>query len=297
MRSIHHYINGQVSDYTGLRRADVYNPATGETSAQVCLADAGVVDDAVAAATNAFQRWADTPVMKRVAVMFRFRELLVQNRDRLCEAIVREHGKVWADAMGELTRGFEVVEYACGVPELLKGDYSAQVGLGIDCFNAREPLGVVAAITPFNFPAMVPLWTTPIAIACGNAFVLKPSERDPSPSLILAELFSEAGLPGGVFNVVHGDKAAVDRLLEHPDVDAISFVGSTPVAEYIYRAGTKNGKRVQALGGAKTTPSSCRTPISSRLPMPWSVLPTVRRANAAWPFPLRLRWVTRLLTN
>ena len=217
----------------------------------VRFAEESDVDHAVACASRAFEMWSQTPVLKRVGILFRFRDLLQQNKDELCEILVKEHGKVWADAMGELTRGFEVVEYACGIPELLRGDYSGQVGSGIDCFNARHPLGVVAAITPFNFPVMVPLWTAPIAIAAGNTYVLKPSERDPSASNFIAKLWKEAGLPDGVFNVVHGDKAAVDRLLGHRDVEAISFVGSTPVAEYIYKTGTANGKRVQALGGAK----------------------------------------------
>ncbi|MEM8935177.1 MAG: CoA-acylating methylmalonate-semialdehyde dehydrogenase [Pseudomonadota bacterium] len=251
MQTVDHFIGGTAVSGAGDRTAPVYNPATGEVLRQVRMASVDDVDAAVKSAVAAATGWAETPIMKRISVIFRFRELLLQNRDRLCEAIVQEHGKVWSDALGELTRGFEVVEYACGAPELLKGDFSQQIGPGIDCFNSREPVGVVAAITPFNFPAMVPLWTAPIAIACGNSYILKPSERDPSAGGILAELFAEAGLPEGVFNVVHGDKVAVDRLLEHPDVDAISFVGSTPVAEYIHKTATENGKRVQALGGAK----------------------------------------------
>ena len=251
MQKIDHFVGGTAFAGESDRTSPVYNPATGEIVREVRLASVEDVDAAVGAAAAALPGWANTPIMKRVSILFRFRELLHNNRDRLCEAVVREHGKVWSDAQGELTRAFEVVEYACGAPELLKGDYSQQVGPGVDCYNSREPVGVVAAITPFNFPAMVPLWTAPIAIMCGNTYVLKPSERDPSVSIAIAELFKEAGVPDGVFNVVQGDKAAVDRLLEHPDVGAISFVGSTPVAEYIFRKGTDNGKRVQALGGAK----------------------------------------------
>ncbi|MEM6913090.1 MAG: CoA-acylating methylmalonate-semialdehyde dehydrogenase [Pseudomonadota bacterium] len=251
MQTVEHFVGGEFFSGASDSTTPIYNPATGDVLRHVRLATASDVDAAVKVAKDASTHWADTPIMKRIAIMFRFRELLMQNRERLCQAIVQEHGKVWSDALGELTRGFEVVEYACGIPELLKGDYSQQVGPGIDCFNSRHPVGVVAAITPFNFPAMVPLWTAPIAIACGNSYILKPSERDPSVSAILGELFKEAGLPDGVFNVVHGDKVAVDCLLEHPDVDAISFVGSTPVAEYIHRKGTEHGKRVQALGGAK----------------------------------------------
>ena len=251
MYEVGNFVAGVHRDGDGSRISPLFNPATGEQVGNVRLSESVDVDAAVNAACTAFPDWAETPIMKRVAIMFRFRELLNQNRDQLCEAIVREHGKVWADANGELTRGFEVVEYACGIADALKGDYSPQVGAGIDCFNSREPLGVVAAITPFNFPAMVPLWTAPIAIACGNTYILKPSERDPSASLLLAELFKEAGLADGVFNVVQGDKVAVDRLLEHPDVSAVSFVGSTPIAEYVYNTGTANRKRVQALGGAK----------------------------------------------
>ena len=251
MQTLNHFVGGAEFKGASDRTSPVFNPATGEIQKEVRLAEAADVDEAVKAAGNALATWSTTPILKRVSILFRFRELLHQNKDRLCEAIVREHGKVWNDALGELTRGFEVVEFACGAPELLKGDYSQQVGPGVDCYSSRQPVGVVAAITPFNFPAMVPMWTAPVAIVCGNTYILKPSERDPSAANIIAELFKEAGLPDGVFNVVHGDKVAVDRLLEHPGVEAISFVGSTPVAEYIYRTGTDNGKRVQALGGAK----------------------------------------------
>lgn len=251
MYTVGHFIDGEIVSGTGDRQGDIFNPATGELQGKVDLANVADVDRAVASASAAFVEWSNTPVMKRVAILFKVRELMERSRDELTAALVREHGKVWDDAAGELTRGFEVIEFACGIPQLLKGDYSQDVGPGIDSYSSRQPLGVVAAITPFNFPAMVPLWTAPIAIACGNTYILKPSERDPSASLILARIFKEAGLPEGVFNVVQGDKVAVDRLLEHEDVSGISFVGSTPVAEYIYKTGIDHGKRVQALGGAK----------------------------------------------
>ena len=251
MRKVHHYINGAEVPGCGGGGGDVFNPATGELQARVDFAGPDDVDKAVAAAREAFAAWAATPILKRASILFRFRELLEANRDKLCETLVKEHGKVWNDAMGELSRGFEVVEFACGIPQLLKGEYSEQVGTGIDTYSIRQPLGVVAAITPFNFPAMVPLWTAALAIACGNAYVLKPSEKDPSSANLLAKLFKEAGLPAGVFNVVHGDKVAVDSILEHPDIKAVSFVGSTPVAEYVYHTGCARNKRVQALGGAK----------------------------------------------
>jgi malonate-semialdehyde dehydrogenase (acetylating) / methylmalonate-semialdehyde dehydrogenase len=251
MYIVGHFIDGETSSEDTQRHADIFNPATGEVQGKVNLADVADVDRAVASAAKAFEGWSQTPIMKRVAILFKVRELMEANKEELTQALVREHGKVWDDAAGELTRGFEVIEFACGIPQLLKGEFSQDVGPGIDSYSSRQPLGVVAAITPFNFPAMVPLWTAPIAIACGNTYILKPSERDPSASLILARLFKEAGLPDGVFNVVQGDKVAVDRLLEHEDIEAISFVGSTPVAEYIYHTGTAHNKRVQALGGAK----------------------------------------------
>ena len=251
MYQVDHYINGKTVAATDNRLLAINNPATGEQLGNVGLASVKDVDTAVAAAEKAFETWSESSLMKRISIMFAFRELLVSHRDELCTALVKENGKVWNDAMGEITRGIEVVENACGIAEMLKGDFSEQVGTGIDCYNTRQALGVVCAITPFNFPAMVPLWTIPLAIACGNTYILKPSERDPSCANILARLFTEAGLPEGVFNVVHGDKVAVDRLLTHESVEAISFVGSTPIAEYIYKTGTDNGKRVQALGGAK----------------------------------------------
>ncbi|MDA9553946.1 CoA-acylating methylmalonate-semialdehyde dehydrogenase [Emcibacteraceae bacterium] len=251
MYKIDHYIGGKNVAATGGRSAPIYDPSTGQVQGEVGLASTDDVDTAVETAAKAFESWSDTGLMKRVSIMFKFRELLEQNRDELCEHIVKEHGKVWDDAMGELTRGFEIVENACGIPEMLKGEFSEQVGSGIDVYNTRQALGVVCSITPFNFPAMVPLWTIPLAIACGNTFILKPSERDPSCANVMARLFSEAGLPDGVFNVVHGDKVAVDHILKHNGIEAVSFVGSTPVAEYIYHTGTANNKRVQALGGAK----------------------------------------------
>jgi malonate-semialdehyde dehydrogenase (acetylating)/methylmalonate-semialdehyde dehydrogenase len=229
----------------------VWNPATGEQQAEVVLAEEQDVRSAVAAAREAFGEWSQSSLSRRTKVLFAFRELLSSRAGELAEAITDEHGKVLSDALGEVQRGLEVVEFACGIPTLLKGDFSDQVSTDTDTYSFREPLGVVAGITPFNFPAMVPLWMCPVAIACGNTFVLKPSERDPSASVLLARLWQEAGLPDGVFNVVHGDKVAVDGILDSPDVAAVSFVGSTPIARYIHERGTANGKRVQALGGAK----------------------------------------------
>jgi malonate-semialdehyde dehydrogenase (acetylating)/methylmalonate-semialdehyde dehydrogenase len=248
--TVGHFINGCRVDGAG-RSQDVFNPASGRVVRQVALAGKATVEEAIAAAADAFPVWRDTPPLKRARILFRFKELLEQHADEIVALVTEEHGKVLHDALGELQRGIEVVEYACGAPELLKGEHSKNVGPAIDSWSEFQPLGVVAGITPFNFPAMVPMWMYPIAIACGNTFVLKPSERDPSAPLRIAELFQEAGLPDGVFNVVNGDKEAVDTLLGDPRVQAISFVGSTPVAEYIYRTGTANGKRVQALGGAK----------------------------------------------
>jgi len=248
---IHHYIGGRVAAPQSARAQDVFNPATGAVSGSVALANRADVDAAVAAARAAFPAWADTPPIRRARVMFKFLELLNRHRDELAHLITAEHGKVFTDAQGEVTRGIDIVEFACGIPQLLKGDYTDQVSTGIDNWTMRQPLGVVAGITPFNFPVMVPMWMFPVAIAAGNTFVLKPSPIDPSPSLRIAELFKEAGLPDGVFNVVQGDKEAVDALLEHPDVKAVSFVGSTPIANYIYETGARHGKRVQALGGAK----------------------------------------------
>ena len=252
---ITHFIDGKPLAGASGREQDVFNPATGEVAARVALASAEEVNAAVASAKKAAPAWAETAPLKRARVLSKFKELIEQNHDSLAAAITREHGKVFSDAKGEVVRGLEIVEFACGVPQLLKTQYTDNIGGGIDNWQLRQPLGVTAGITPFNFPVMVPLWMAPIAIATGNAFVLKPSERDPSPSLMLAELFSRAGLPDGVFNVVQGDKLAVDTLIHHPDVQAVSFVGSTPIAETIYQEGTRRKGayplRVQALGGAK----------------------------------------------
>jgi malonate-semialdehyde dehydrogenase (acetylating)/methylmalonate-semialdehyde dehydrogenase len=248
---IPHVIGGQPVPSRSGQTAEVFNPATGRITSRLGLADAAEVDAAVAAAQAAAPGWAATPPHVRARVMFRLRDLIERHADRLAAIITAEHGKVLSDAKGELTRGLEVVEFACGIPQLLKGEYSESVGRGVDSVAIRQPLGVVAGITPFNFPAMVPMWMFPVALACGNAFILKPSERDPSLANELALLLKEAGLPNGVFGVVHGGKVAVDALLDHPGVDAISFVGSTPIAEYVYRRATEAGKRVQALGGAK----------------------------------------------
>jgi malonate-semialdehyde dehydrogenase (acetylating) / methylmalonate-semialdehyde dehydrogenase len=249
--TVAHWIGGRATPGTSTRAQPVYQPATGAVAREVVLASAEDVNAAVAAAKAAFPAWADTPPIRRARVLFKFLDLLNQHRDTLAAMITAEHGKVFTDAQGEVTRGIEIVEFACGIPQLLKGDYTEQVSTGIDNWTMRQPLGVVAGITPFNFPCMVPCWMFPVAIACGNSFVLKPSERDPSPSLFMAELLKQAGLPDGVFNVVQGDKLAVDTLLTHPDVKALSFVGSTPIAQYIYETGAHHGKRVQALGGAK----------------------------------------------
>lgn len=248
---IGNFINGKPAPFSKDRVAPVYNPATGEQTAEVCLSSAEEVSQAVAAARAALPGWADTPPLKRAAMMQNFRILLEENKEKLARVIGSEHGKVFDDAMGEIARGIENVEFACGIPALLKGDYSRNVGTHIDAYTLRQPVGVCAGITPFNFPFMVPMWMIPNAVACGNTFVLKPSERDPSASLMILELFREAGFPDGVLNLVQGDKVAVDTLLSHPDVAAVSFVGSTPIAEYIYTTGAANGKRVQALGGAK----------------------------------------------
>jgi malonate-semialdehyde dehydrogenase (acetylating)/methylmalonate-semialdehyde dehydrogenase len=250
-RTIEHRIGGAATAGASTRRAPVYNPATGEVQAEVLLAEPADVDAAVAAAAEAFAAWSQTSVSRRAKVMLAFRELLAEHVDEIARTISSEHGKVLDDARGEVMRGLEVVEFACGIPHLLKGEYSDQVSGGVDAFSFRQPLGVCAGITPFNFPAMVPMWMHPIAIAAGNAFVLKPSERDPSASNLVAELYERAGLPAGVFNVVHGDKAAVDALLDHPGVVAVSFVGSTPIARYVHGRASEAGKRVQALGGAK----------------------------------------------
>jgi malonate-semialdehyde dehydrogenase (acetylating) / methylmalonate-semialdehyde dehydrogenase len=246
-----HFIAGKrVAGKSG-RFGDVFNPAAGEVTARVAFADNSEIDAAVKAARDAFPAWAATPPLTRARVMFKYKELLEQNRDKLARMIGSEHGKVLADATGEVTRGIEVVEFVCGIPQLLKGEFTENIGANIDSYGVRQPLGVCAGITPFNFPAMVPMWMFPVAIACGNSFILKPSERDPSPPLFLAELLSQAGLPPGVFNVVNGDKNAVEAILDHPGIDAVSFVGSTPIAESVFHRASANNKRVQALGGAK----------------------------------------------
>ena len=251
MTTISHWIDGAVRASTGEATQAVYNPATGETIAQLELGSVADVDTAVASAAAAYKKWSQFSLSKRTAVLFKFRELLAAGTDELAVIVSREHGKVISDAKGEIGRGLEVVEFACGLAQLLKGEYSEQAATGIDVFSVREPIGVVAGITPFNFPVMVPMWMAPVAIACGNAFILKPSERDPSASLFLADLWTKAGLPDGVFNVVQGDREVVDALLHHDDIAAISFVGSTPIAKYIHSEASAQGKRVQALGGAK----------------------------------------------
>ncbi|WKC16585.1 CoA-acylating methylmalonate-semialdehyde dehydrogenase [Acetobacter pasteurianus] len=251
MNTIHHVINGQHINGHSTRYGDVFNPATGESSKKVVLGTDEDLNAAVAAAKAAFPAWAETPPLARARVLFRARDLIEQRMDELAAIITSEHGKILSDAKGEVTRGLEVVEFATGVPELLKGEYTEQVGRGIDAWTMRQPVGIAAGITPFNFPVMVPLWMAPMALATGNCFILKPSERDPSASVMLADILKEAGLPDGVFQVVHGDKDMVNAILAHPDIAAVSFVGSTPVAQHIYATGTAHGKRVQALGGAK----------------------------------------------
>src|SRR5450830_146761 len=246
-----HYIGGAATAGVSTRRQPVYNPATGEVARQVLLGSTADVSAAVAAAQAAFPAWSDMPPIRRGRVMFKFLELVNQHKDTLARMITLEHGKVFTDAQGEVSRGIDIIEFACGIPQLLKGDYTEQVSTGIDNWTTRQPLGVVAGITPFNFPCMVPCWMFPVAIAAGNSFILKPSERDPSAALLMAGLFKQAGLPDGVFSVVQGDKVVVDALIDHPDVKAISFVGSTPIAHAIYQRGAAAGKRVQALGGAK----------------------------------------------
>jgi malonate-semialdehyde dehydrogenase (acetylating) / methylmalonate-semialdehyde dehydrogenase len=251
MQRISHWIDGKVVDGTSGRSAVVFDPATGLQQAAVDLASAAEVDAAVAVAKAAFPAWRGTNLSRRAEVMFHMRELVDANRKEIATLLTKEHGKVLGDALGEVARGLENIEFACGIPNLLKGGYSEQASSGVDVYSIKQPLGVVAGITPFNFPAMVPMWMFANALACGNTFILKPSEKDPSASMFIGELLKQAGLPDGCFNVVNGDKVAVDRILDHPDIQAVSFVGSTPIARYIYETGTKNGKRVQALGGAK----------------------------------------------
>ncbi len=251
MKQINHWIGGSFDPGTSGRTGPIFNPATGAQTAEVAMASSIDVDAAVKTARHAYESWGDSSLTQRQNIMFSFRELVAARRLDMARLLTAEHGKTIDDALGEVQRGLEVIEFACNIAHLLKGAYSEQVSTGVDTYTIRQPLGVVVGITPFNFPAMVPMWMYPIAIACGNTFVLKPSEKDPSPSQLAAELLAEAGLPEGVFNIVHGDKEAVDALITHPDVAAVSFVGSTPIARYIYETGTRHGKRVQALGGAK----------------------------------------------
>jgi len=251
MNLIEHFIDGKIVSGSSDRKGKVFNPATGQQESEVRLASKSDLDLAVEKAKKAYETWSIKPPLQRARIIFKFKEVIEKNFDELAKLIVSEHGKVFEDAKGSLTRGLEVVEFACGIPQMLKGDFTENVGTNIDSWSIRQPLGVCAGITPFNFPAMVPMWMFPMAIACGNTFILKPSEKDPSCPLRLAELFKEAGLPDGVFNVVNGDKEVVDAILENKDIPAVSFVGSTPIAKYIYENGAKNEKRVQALGGAK----------------------------------------------
>ena len=247
-----HWIGGRI-EAGGTRQADIFNPALGRVQGRLLLGDQSTLNHAVSAAQATFPAWAHTPPLTRARVLFRFLEIAQTGRTELAECLVREHGKTLPDALGEVARGIEMIEFATGIPQLLKGEFTDQIAKGIDAWSMRQPLGVVAGITPFNFPAMVPMWMYPLALACGNTFVLKPSERDPSASLLCAKWLKEAGLPDGAFNVVQGDKMVVDAILAHPQIQAVSFVGSTHIAEYIYRTGTAHGKRVQALGVQKTT--------------------------------------------
>jgi malonate-semialdehyde dehydrogenase (acetylating)/methylmalonate-semialdehyde dehydrogenase len=251
MKTVSHWINGSLSTDKAAQVGEIFNPATGKISGTVNFADLATVNKAVQAASSAFDTWRHSSLTKRTQVLFAFRELVNKNKEKIAEFITAEHGKVLSDAQGEVTRGLEVVEFACGIPHLLKGGFSEEVSTGVDVYSIRQPLGPVAIISPFNFPAMVPMWFFPIAIACGNTVIIKPSEKDPSAIMFIANLLKEAGLPDGVFNVIHGDKVAVDALLTHPGIKSISFVGSTSIAKYVYENGTKAGKRVQALGGAK----------------------------------------------
>ena len=251
MNLIQHYINGKIYKGSSSRKGKVFNPATGAQESEVILGTKSDLDHAVENAKTAFEKWSQVTPLQRARIIFKYKELIEKNYDELTKLIVSEHGKVYEDAKGSLTRGLEIVEFACGIPQMLKGEFTENVGTNIDSWSMRQPLGVCAGITPFNFPAMVPMWMFPMAIACGNTFILKPSEKDPSCSIRLAQLFSEAGLPNGVLNVVNGDKEVVDSILTNKDIKAVSFVGSTPIAKYIYENAAKNEKRVQALGGAK----------------------------------------------
>jgi len=291
---IGNHVAGSRLSQTGGSLQDVFNPSTGDVSGQVRLSSAAELDDVVKVASEAAPGWGATPPMKRAQVMFRFKRLLEENADKIASAISSEHGKTHQDALGEVSRGLEAVDFSCGIPHLLKGTFSEQAATSIDVYSIPQALGVVAGITPFNFPAMVPLWMIPNALACGNAFILKPSERDPSVTLILADLLKEAGLPDGVFNVVQGDKVVVDAILDNPDIMAVSFVGSTPVAEYIYTRGAANGKRVQALGGAKNhmiiMPDADMEQVVDALMGAGTALPE----SVAWLFPYLCRLEKKL---
>ena len=251
MKIINHWINGAYESSSSDRKGEIFNPASGEVIAELPMGNAEDLEKAVVSAGNAFLVWSKSSLTKRTQIMFRYKQLLEENREILTQLINLEHGKVLSDAAGSLQRGIEVVDFACGIPHLLKGEFSEQVGTGVDCYSTRQPIGICAGVTPFNFPAMVPMWMFPIAIMCGNTFILKPSEKDPSCAMKLAELMTEAGLPDGVFNLLHGDKEMVDAILDHREIKTFSFVGSTPVAQYVHSKASANGKRVQALGGAK----------------------------------------------
>jgi malonate-semialdehyde dehydrogenase (acetylating) / methylmalonate-semialdehyde dehydrogenase len=251
MKQVTHWIDNRLHDGAVERWGDIYDPATGLVQAQVAMATEDDVDAAVASSLSAWEEWKNSSLSRRTTILFAFRDLVASHKEDIAKILVAEHGKVLSDAIGEVQRGLEVIEFACGIPQMLKGEFNENVSSAVDTYSIRQPVGVVAGITPFNFPAMVPMWMYPIAIACGNTFILKPSEKDPSATNFSAELFAQAGLPDGVLNVVHGDKVAVDRILTHPDIGAVSFVGSTPIARYVYETGTANGKRVAALGGAK----------------------------------------------
>ena len=284
MRTIGHWAGGKPVEGASGRSGAVFDPASGEQTADVSFASPEEVDATVRTAAEAFEQWSASSLSTRAKALFAFRELVNSHVGELAAVVSDEHGKVISDARGEVQRGLEVVEFACGIPQLLKGEYSDQVSTGIDMFSYRQALGVVCGITPFNFPVMVPMWMHPIAIACGNTFVLKPSERDPSASMLVAELWAEAGLPDGVFNVVNGDKVAVDALLDHPGISAVSFVGSTPIARYVYSRATASGKRARRSAGPRTTRWSCPTPTSTSPPTTWWRRPLVRPASGAWPF-------------
>ena len=287
-KHVTHWIGGKPWDGEAGRHGDIYDPATGQVSGQVDFAAPAEVDAAVAAAKDALLHWRRISLAKRASVLFEFRELVKANAKNLAQLITEEHGKVASDAAGEVARGLEVVEFACGIPHLLKGGFSENVSTGVDSYSIRQPVGVVAGITPFNFPAMVPMWMFPLAIACGNTFILKPSEKDPSASLLLASLWAEAGLPDGVFNVVQGDKVAVDAILAHPDIKAVSFVGSTPIARYVYENGTKRtASACRPSAAPRTTWWCCPTPTSTWPRTPRCQPGSARRGSAAWPSP---RW-------